>query len=103
MRLKYPILLSLVFVLPFAVMELVNRRVFHESFPFSLFIMLWLLPFIFFLILTPILQRVREGRRPMENPVDLVFGMIVMLFVAVMWVNLLADQMPCFLGVLNCD
>ncbi len=59
--------------------------------------MLWLLPFIFFLILTPILQRVREGRRPMENLVDLVFGMIVMLFVAVMWVNLLADQMPCFL------
>ena len=102
-RLKLPVLLSLVLVLPFILMELINRRDFHEDFPFSLFIGLWLLPLIFFLILTPMLQRVREGRKPMENPVDLVFGILVMLLVAVMWINLLSDQMPCFLGVMNCD
>jgi hypothetical protein len=101
--LKLPVILSLVLVLPFILMELINRREFHEDFPFSLFLGLWLLPLIFFLVLTPIVQRVREGRRPMENPVDLVFGILVMVLVAVMWVNLLADQMPCFLGVPNCD
>ena len=102
-RLKLPILLSLMCVLPFTVMELVNRRTFHEGFPFSLFIVLWLLPFIFLLILTPIVQKAREGRRLAENPVDLVFGIILLVFIAIMWVNLLADQMPCFLGVPNCD
>jgi len=102
-RIGLPILLSLIFVLPFAVMELVNRREFHEGFPFSLFIGLWLAPLIFFLILVPMVQRVRQGRKPMENPVDLVFGILVMLLVAVMWINLLSDQMPCFLGVPNCD
>ena len=101
--LKLPVIISLALVLPFLVMELINRREFHEDFPFSLFIGLWLLPLVFFLILTPMVQRVREGRKPMENPVDLVFGILVMLLVAVMWINLLSDQMPCFLGVMNCD
>jgi hypothetical protein len=102
-RLLLPVFLSLGFVLPLAVMELVNRREFHEDFPFSLFIALWLLPLIFFCILTAIVRKVREGRSLMEDPISLAFGIIVMVFVAVMWVNLFADQMPCFLGIPNCD
>jgi hypothetical protein len=102
-KLKIPVILSLIFVVPFAVMEVVNRSRFNEAFPFSLFIVLWLLPLIFFLILTPIVQKVREGRNLMGNPVSLLFGIAVMVLTAVMWVNLMADQMPCFLGVPNCD
>lgn len=48
-------LISFLIILPFAVMEIVNRRQFNEEFPFVLFSFLWFNLFTVILILLPIL------------------------------------------------
>lgn len=52
--LKLPSLVSLVLVLPFLVMELINRESYNEDFPLAIFVFLWLLSFGFILLLKPI-------------------------------------------------
>jgi len=39
----------------------------------------------------------------MENPIRLLLKVVFMILIAGLWVGILLDQMPCFLGVLNCD
>jgi hypothetical protein len=60
--------LSVLLVLPFMVMEGVNRRQFNEDFPWSLFGALWLQLAVILLILLPILRNVRAGRNTMAPP-----------------------------------
>ena len=62
-------LISLFLILPFMIMEIVNRRSFHEDFPFMLFFALWLNLFAISLILLPIVRGRRAGNRDMANPV----------------------------------
>lgn len=63
-----PALISLLLVLPFMVMEVVNRRDFNEEFPFMLFLVLWLNLLAISLILLPIWRGRRTGNRNMANP-----------------------------------
>jgi hypothetical protein len=56
-------LLALLLVLPFAGMELINRRQYNESFPGALFFGLWLNLFAIALLLLPILQAWLSGKR----------------------------------------
>ena len=100
---RAPALISLLLVIPFMVMEVVNRREFNEGFPIPLFVMMWALPLIFILIATPIIQNMRPGNNIMAHPVNLLLRVIVLILVAWFWAVLLIDQMPCFLGVPNCD
>ena len=62
-------LISLLLILPFMIMEVVNRRNFHEDFPFMLFFVLWLNLFAISLILLPIVRGRRTGNLDMANPV----------------------------------
>jgi hypothetical protein len=62
-------LISLLLILPFMIMEVVNRRNFHEDFPFMLFFVLWLNLFAISLILLPIVRGRRTGNLNMANPV----------------------------------
>jgi hypothetical protein len=62
-------LISLLLILPFMIMEVVNRRNFHEDFPFMLFFVLWLNLFAISLILLPIVRGRRTGNHDMANPV----------------------------------
>jgi hypothetical protein len=96
-------LLGLLLVSPFAVMEVVNRRNFGEVFPFQLFLGLWLLPSLFVFVLIPIVQDLRSGKNILTNPVGLLLRAVFMGMFALMWINTLADQWPCFMGVLYCD
>jgi hypothetical protein len=102
-NLRLPLLTGLAFMLPFMALELVNRRNFNEAFPLPLFGMLWLLPVIFTSILTPVLQNVRVGNTLIVNPAALLFRIVFLTFIALVWVAVLVDQMPCFLGVPKCD
>ncbi|MEW6029153.1 MAG: hypothetical protein ACOYZ8_17230 [Chloroflexota bacterium] len=102
-NLRSPALIGLPFVLPFMVMELVNRWNYHEGFPVNLFGMMWLSAAAFVLILVPIVRNVRVGKDLMANPVSLLLRVVFLAFIARMWVGILIDQMPCFLGVPNCD
>jgi hypothetical protein len=63
--------ISFLAVLPFMIMELVNRQSFFvsgkESFPIGLFVMLWLGAMVFILILIPIVQNIRAENNVVAN------------------------------------
>jgi len=90
-------------VLPFALMELVNRREFHEAFPFSLFLGMWVIQAVFFLALLPVIRKFRAAENARSRLVSLLLGVFVLVLMAWFWTALLLDQMPCFLGVQYCD
>ncbi len=66
---RSPALISFILVIPFMIMELVNRRNFNEDFPFMLFFALWLNLFAISLILLPIMRAGRTGKHDMANPI----------------------------------
>jgi hypothetical protein len=96
-------IISLLLVLPFIMLELVNRRSFHEGFPIALFAWLWLLPVIFMITLMPILRTIRAGNGIPAQPATLWIRALISVLIAGLWIGLLVDQWPCFLGVPNCD
>jgi len=99
-------LFGLLLIAPFALMEWSNSPRIQSGafkFPVTLFFGLWLLPTIFFLAATPIVRGLRAGEAILAHPVALLLRVGLLAFVALGWVNLLRDQMPCFLGVPNCD
>ncbi len=63
------VLISLLFIVPLIIMEVVNRRRFHEEFPFALFFTLWSNIFAISLILLPIILGRRRGNQGTLDPV----------------------------------
>jgi len=61
-------IIGLLVVLPFALLEIINRQQFNEGFPFSLFVGMWLLPAIVSLILLPVVQQLRTENHLIANP-----------------------------------
>ena len=94
--LTIPAIFGFVLTLPFMVMELVNRRELHEPYPVTLFIYLWLLGTAFGYAAQPLLRET-----PLNLRLALRLGLL--LVIAWLWITTVADQMPCFLGVPNCD
>lgn len=102
-NLQSPALISTLLVLPFVILELVNRRNFNEDFPFVLFGFMWVLPVLFLVMLMTIVRNIRAGNSIMANPVGFLLRAAFLVLIAWMWGGILIDQMPCFLGVPNCD
>ena len=102
-NLKIPAIVSLILVAPFMLMEFVNRRQYHEGYPIVLFIVLWILPFIFIAIVTPLARDARAGVDILARPLSLGVKVSILLLLATMWFGLVIDQMPCFMGVPMCD
>jgi hypothetical protein len=100
---RSPALIGLLFVIPFMIMEVVYTQNINAVFNVPLFGFMWLLPTIFILILMPIVRNIRAGNSLMANPVSLLFSVIFLVLIGFMWTGILLDQMPCFLGVPNCD
>ena len=90
---------SFLLVLPFAILELVNGRALH-GLPIPLFAMMWLLAFSFAYILTRMTSDPARTRRSLSTRF---LGPLLLIMIAWAWVGLVVDQMPCFLGVPNCD
>ena len=61
-------LISFLLILPFMIMEVVNRRNFNEDFPTMLFFVMWLNLFAIGLILLPIVRGRWTGNVDMANP-----------------------------------
>ena len=97
-RLGMPALIGFVLVVPFAVLELVNRGHFEEPFPWVLFGFLWALQAVFAGLMGPVVRTVRAGR-----PAWVLLGVVVLAMLAFVWASVVLDQLPCFLGVPNCD
>jgi len=74
--------ISLIVVLPFMILEVVNRRAYKEGFPSSLFVILWLLPLAFMLILMPMVRQVRAGNSLMANPISLLLRVALLTLIA---------------------
>lgn len=102
-NLRSAAIISFTLVLPFMILEMVNRRNLPESFPVALFCFMWILAMVFIVILLPILQNLRAGNSMKAHPISLLFKFVFLTFIAMMWGYNLYDQLPCFLGVPNCD
>lgn len=85
------------------IMEVINRRNYHEGFPIPLFIIMWLLPMIFIVILMSIVRNIRAGNDVLANPINLLLRVAFLILIAIVWTGTLIDQMPCFLGMPLCD
>ncbi|MBC7932747.1 MAG: hypothetical protein H7Z38_19470 [Rubrivivax sp.] len=110
-NLKSAAVISLLLVLPFMILDfwfqIVNKPIALSLKNYTDFIMLfgflWLLATAFIVILTPIARNVRAGHGITTNPVTLLFSVAFLVLIAIMWVSLMIDQLPCFIGVPNCD
>ncbi len=100
-------IISFLSILPLIVMEFVNRQSFFvsgkETFPFQLFIFLWLCVAAILLILMPLVRTLQAGRSLFAHPKSLMLTVVALVFLTMAVANLINDQMPCFLGVPNCD
>jgi hypothetical protein len=99
-------LISFILVAPFAFLEFrynteISRDLIH--FPILVFGLLWLFATVFFIIVASIARTVRAGDGLLAHPVRLLFRLVFLVLVAWFWGGLFIDQLPCFLGVPNCD
>lgn len=99
---KSAALISSVMVLPLLVLELFNQPFQKANITSSivLFSVLWLVPVAFIVLVRPVV-RADSGVTflSVNTLVRLAFAILLVFF----WGSLVADQMPCFLGVPNCD
>lgn len=98
-----PLLISATLVAPFIVLQWVNRRTFHEDFPFVLFTFMSLHSLFIALLLTPALRRLRAERTLRALKLGHWAGLLLGAFLVYAYADVVIDQLPCFLGVPNCD
>jgi hypothetical protein len=98
-------LISFIIVLPFVILEWLNNTITRQNATGLIFLfgLLWLLPTAFIVILAPLVRAVRAGNSILAHPINLLFRAAFLALGAWMWVGLLIDQLPCFLGAPNCD
>jgi hypothetical protein len=97
------LLISATLVAPLIVLQVVNRRAFHEEFPFVLFTFMSLHLLCIVLLLTPALRRLRSERSFSALTLGHWTGLALAAFLMIAYVDVVIDQLPCFLGVPNCD
>ena len=98
-------LISFLLVLPFALLESLNHPITKQNAPGLIVLcgLLWLLPMTFILIPMPLVRTARAGQSLMVNPLTLLSRVALLALTAMMWGGILIDQMPCFVGLPNCD
>ena len=99
----WPVIVGGLLVLPFMALEFVNTRGFNGSFPLALFVFMWLLGSAFLLAATNFVRRLQAAGGTPHNALRVLPALALSIAIAWLWVGLVADQMPCFLGVPNCD
>jgi hypothetical protein len=93
-------LVSTALVAPLLYLEL---RYGYSDFPYPLFAILWLVPAVFVFAAVPLVRAIRAGESVLTHPVVLSLRVSILVLAALFWVAIVNDQMPCFLGVPNCD
>lgn len=90
-------------VAPFMILQWVNRRAFHEEFPFVLFTFMALHSLSIVLLLTPAVRRLRSDGHLSALKLGHWAGLTLSACLIFVYVDVVIDQLPCFLGVPNCD
>ena len=98
-----PLLISSTLVAPFIVLQLITRTAFHEDFPFVLFTFMSLHSLLIVLLLTPVVRRLRSERDLRVLQLGHWAGLAVSVVLISAYADVVIDQLPCFLGVPNCD
>ena len=102
-KLLSPAIISFLIVLPFMILEWATRSDAPRSNASGiLFVIMWLLPMLSILTMMPIVRNVRAGNSIVANPIQLVLRVVFSGWLIWMWVILVMDQMPCFLGATGC-
>jgi hypothetical protein len=97
------VVISSILVAPFLFLELRLGSQTYSSFPYQLFAILWILPVAFVITFSPFVRSLRSRESVITNPVTLVVRIAFLALFLILWIALVRDQMPCFLGVPNCD
>lgn len=94
---------GLILTIPFIILELVNRRNENYDFPLVIYLVLWLLASVFVLQANSLYGSIKNKtiltggyRKPAGKA-------MVIILVFVLWLLIVNDQLPCFLGIANCD
>ena len=92
---------GLLVVLPFVILEAVTTSGFSTfGFPFALFAVLWILASVFTGLFLNMVRNIKAGS---GLPINLAATAVLLIVIAAVWSGLVYDQMPCFMGVPNCD
>ena len=93
-----------ILVAPLLFLELRNNRPNSRASDNAvLFGVLWLLPTAFVMMAMPIIRVFRSGQTTPQRPAALALRIALLVVVAVMWLSIVSDQLPCFMGKPNCD
>ena len=93
------LLISASLVAPFMALELINQG----SFPFMLFAFMSVHSLLIVLLVTPALRRLYLERRLGALKLGHWAGLLLGAFLGYAYAGVVIDQLPCFLGVANCD
>lgn len=98
----FAILLSLLLVVPFFVLEGWNTGGFTQSqFPFMLFLFM-LVNSVLFMYSVLWLSNGTKIQDTHQKVRVVIVKMCVVVLLGSMWIHIVADQMPCFLGATGC-
>lgn len=102
-RLLYSILFGAAATLPFVIMETVNTLGLPKPFSYALFLFLWLVFSLFLFSLLTLLRLARKDARRERRWSWVIVNVLILVYCVFAIIDTLIDQMPCFLGVPNCD
>jgi hypothetical protein len=88
---------------PFFVLQVVNRRAFHEELPFVLFTFMFAHALLIAFALTPTLRCLHAERSLGALRLGHWAGLLAGAVLVYAYAGVVSDQLPCFLGVPNCD
>lgn len=103
--LKWAALFTFIVLIPFVVLESINNTITRQNLSglVVLFGLLSLLSVAFMVTLAPLLRSIRTGQRLTSNPGNFVLRVGSLIIIGMLWGAIILDQMPCFMGVPNCD
>jgi hypothetical protein len=101
--LRLPMLLASALVVPFMTLEWVTRRGLGEAFPWTLFTFMSVHALLIALLVTPALQRLRVAPRLRALSPPHWLGLLLCAGLLLVYVGVVRDQWPCFVGVPVCD
>lgn len=94
---------GLVVTMLLMVLQWVNMRDFRTDFPLAVSVPLWVFAAAFLTITGAVLRQARTPGKTMAGKMWSAAGIGLAIVIAMVWIGFVADQMPCFLGVPNCD
>ena len=95
--------ISTLLVLPLALLEARNESFTAVRGALVLYAVLWIVPVVFIVSAAPLIKAYRGGAAGAGSSIKGWLRVLLLVLLGGFWIGLVIDQMPCFLGVPNCD